>query len=227
MHRCALVSVNGGWNLLIGAATTTGGWQPVTVPSECATVWDEAAKDDCFERAGLAVIRAAPASWVGRIPAKLASTFDYFGAAPWYLHASNPDAFDERDKVTLAALEVLASRLLLLGALVACGRMEGPRELARKVAALCGAAAALTLHAWIGYVAIVACAALLGPRALAKASPVVPLTAVVILLTAAIHAVFFGSGRYGLAVVPFVAALAFVERERNSQGGKEVRRMGG
>jgi hypothetical protein len=213
MHRCALVSVNGGWNLLIGAVTTTGGWQPVAVPRECATVWDEAGKDTCFEHAGLREIGAAPASWLGRVPSKLASTFDYFGAAPWYLHASNPEAFDERAKVALAAVEVLASRLLLLGALVACGRLQGPREAWRKGVALAGAAAAVTLHAWIGYVAIVVCAALLGPRALSRASPAVSLAAVVILLTAAVHAVFFGSGRYGLAVVPFVAALAFVQRE--------------
>src|SRR5262245_11712687 len=29
MHRCALVSVNGGWNLLIGAHTESGSWAPL------------------------------------------------------------------------------------------------------------------------------------------------------------------------------------------------------
>jgi hypothetical protein len=226
MHRCALVSVNGGWNLLIGAVTTSGGWQPVPVPSECATVWDEAAKDTCFEHAGLSAIRAAPASFFARVPAKLAYTFDYFGAAPWYLHASNPAAFDDRAKVALGAVEVLASRLLLLGALVACGRLAGPNTLARKAVALAGAAAAVTLHAWIGYLSLVACAALLGARALLKAPPAVLLTAVVVLVTAAIHGVFFGSGRYGLAVVPFVAALAFVPRESEREGSQEDRKIG-
>ena len=60
MHRCALVSVNGGWNLLIGATTETGAWQPMPVPAECATVWDEAAKDACFERAAWRDIAGSP-----------------------------------------------------------------------------------------------------------------------------------------------------------------------
>jgi hypothetical protein len=38
----------------------------------------------------------------------------------------------------------------------------------------------------------------------------VPMTAAVLVATAVMHAVFFGAGRYGLVVVPFVTALAFV-----------------
>ena len=55
---------------------------------------------------------------------------------------------------------------------------------------------------------------------------IVPITAAVIVTTAVTHAVFFGSGRYGLVVVPFVAALAFVRsRERRLEGGDEIARM--
>ena len=111
MHRCALVSVNGGWNLLIGATTETGAWQPIAVPPACATVWDEAGKDACFERAAWRAIGRAPAAWAARVPAKLAATFDYFGAAPWYLHASNGLAFDARAKVRLAEVETIACSL--------------------------------------------------------------------------------------------------------------------
>jgi 4-amino-4-deoxy-L-arabinose transferase-like glycosyltransferase len=96
MHRCAMVSVNGGWNLLIGATTTSGGWQPVAVPTECATVWDEAEKDVCFGDAARRRIAGAPLAWIARAPAKLAMTFDYFGAGPWYLHASGPAAAAQR-----------------------------------------------------------------------------------------------------------------------------------
>jgi Dolichyl-phosphate-mannose-protein mannosyltransferase len=209
MHRCALVSVNEGWNLLIGAETTTGGWEPVRVPHECATVWDEAAKDVCFDRAARREIGAAPGAWLARVPAKLAQTFDYFGAAPWYLHASDPAAFDERAKVALAAVETVVCRLLLLAALVACGRLSGERGVARKIVALAGAAAAVTLHAWIGYGMLVLCVALLGGRVLAR-MPLAASAAAVVGATAALHAVFFGAGRYGLMVVPFVTALAFV-----------------
>jgi hypothetical protein len=41
--------------------------------------------------------------------------------------------------------------------------------------------------------------------------------AALVLLTAVVHAVFFGAGRYGLVVAPLVAAMAFVRAER--QGG--------
>jgi hypothetical protein len=211
MHRCALVSVNGGWNLLIGATTATGGWQPVAVPAACATVWDEAGKDACFERSAWAEIAQAPGAWIARAPAKVAMTLDYFGAAPWYLNTSNGTAFDGHAKIALGALETLASRLLLLGALVACGRMEGARRLLRKGTAFAGSVAALTLHAWLGYLAIPACIAMTGWRAVIKAPMIVPSAAGVIAATVAVHALFFGAGRYGLVVAPFVAGLAFVD----------------
>jgi len=211
MHRCALVSVNGGWNLLIGATTVSGGWEPLAAPSACATVWDEAGKDACFERAARAAIARSPGAWIARAPAKLAVTLDYFGAAPWYLHASAPDAFGDRAKTALGALETVVSRLLLLGALVAGGTMSGERPRARQIVAASGAVAALTVHGWIGYAALAGCLGLAGWRTAARAPLAVPVTAAVILLTMAIHTAFFGAGRYGLAVVPFVAALAFTD----------------
>jgi hypothetical protein len=211
MNRCALVSVNGGWNLLIGAETTNGSWQRVGVPHECATVWAEAEKDACFERAALREIARAPGAWLARAPAKLAVTLDYFGAAPWYLHASNAAAFDDRTKRIVGVIETCACALLLLGALTATAFLAGSRPLARKVVAIAGAVGAVvTMHAWIAYAAIVVCIAMAGARTVARAPLLVPYTAAVIAMTACVHAVFFGSGRYGLVVIPFVAALAFV-----------------
>jgi hypothetical protein len=211
MHRCALVSVNGGWNLLIGAQTRTGSYETLEVPPECRTVWDEAAKDMCFERAARAAIADAPLAWIARAPAKLAWTFDYFGAAPWYLHDSNAQVFDQDAKVRLGAFETIVSGLLLLGALVVCGLWPGPRATPRKVLALAGAVGAgVTLHAWIAYVALIACVASVGRRAWADGPLLLPWTAATIAATAAVHAVFFGAGRYGLVVAPLVAALAFV-----------------
>ncbi len=210
MHRCAMVSVNGGWNLLIGAQTRGGGWEAVDVPPECATVWDEAGKDACFERAGRHMMASSPAAWLARAPAKVASTLDYFGAAPWYLHASNPAAFDEGAKLRLGVLETVTCRLLLLGALFASAWLEGPRRTARLGVALVGAVAALSVHGAIGYLALALVVGLLGPRGWLRAPLVVPAGAAVVLLTAVVHAVFFGAGRYGLVVAPFVAAMALV-----------------
>jgi hypothetical protein len=209
MHRCALVSVNGGWNLLIGAQTESGAWAPVDVPEACRTVWDEAGKDACFERAARGEIARAPGAWLARAVPKLAVTFDYFGAAPWYLHLANSASFTDRAKTALGALETIASRVLLILALAAIGRYDGPRLKARRAIAIAGAIAALTVHGWIAYLALASAIALLGGD-LARAPLILPWTAAIIAETAAIHAVFFGAGRYGLVVVPFVSACAFV-----------------
>jgi hypothetical protein len=209
MHRCVFVSANGGWNLAIGTTTRTGAWEPLVVPPECATVWEEAAKDACFARAALVAIAGSPGEWIARAPAKLAATFDYFGAAPWYLHESNPEAFRAPAKEALGAVETVACRLLLIAALVACARLDGPRRRARAIVAAVGAAAALTEHGWLGYLAVPACVALAGPASVSFAPAIVPLASGAIVATACVHAVLFGAGRYGLAVAPFVAGLAF------------------
>lgn len=208
MQRCALVSVNGGWNLLIGSQTREGGWAEVVVPPPCRNVWSEAGKDVCFEHAAREAILADPMRWLGRVPAKLAQTFDYIGASPWYMHLSNADAFDEHAKVVHGSIETFATRVLLAVALFAGARLPGPRQRARIVAACVGLAFALTVHAWIAYLALAGVLFLRGRRALLEGGLLAPWTATLIVVTAATHAVFFGAGRYGLVVLPFVGALA-------------------
>lgn len=210
MHRCALVSVNGGWNLLIGAQTTNGAWQEVQPPAACRTVWDEAAKDDCFAREAKIEIARAPGAWLARVPTKLGATFDYLGAAAWYLHLANAGAFPQRAKEALGVVDTLVSRLSLLAALGVVGWAGGPRRIVRIAAVAVGALFACTLHGWIGYLALAGAILAWGPTYLARAPILVAWTAVLILLTAATHAVFFGAGRYGLVVVPFVTALPFL-----------------
>jgi hypothetical protein len=210
MHQCALVSVNGGWNLLIGAQTTNGAWQPVDVPAACRTVWGEAAKDRCFADAAGGVIAGAPFAWLARIPAKVAVTFDYFGAGPWYLHDANRAAFGDDAKLALGVVETVVSSVFLLAALGGVALAPGPRRRARIAIAAGGIVCALAfLHGAIAYLALAVAILVLGPRYLARAPLVLPWTAVVVLVTAATHAVFFGAGRYGLVVVPFVTALAW------------------
>ena len=214
MERCSLVSVNGGWNLAIGTQTDTGGWQEIAVPDACRTVFQEAAKDECFGREAKRVIAAAPIRWLRRAPAKLRMTFDYFGAAPWYLHTANAERFPYDAKVMLGAIETLASRLLLLGALVTLLRMRVVPEprlpWLRRGLALVGLVACVLVAGTVGYLALALGILALGWRALNRAPLVASFSAAVILATAMTHAVFFGSGRYGIVVVPFVTALAFV-----------------
>jgi 4-amino-4-deoxy-L-arabinose transferase-like glycosyltransferase len=217
MDKCALVSVNGGWNLAIGTQTENGGWHEIVVPEACKEVFQEAAKDECFGREARKVIAENPIGWLRRAPAKLRATFDYFGAAPWYLHTANASRFPYGAKVGLGALETLVSRLLLAAALVTIFRWPSPDDrlrLARRVLAGIGLVASVLVPGAIAYLALAASIAALGFERLSRAEAVVPLTGAVIVATAATHAVFFGAGRYGIVVVPFVTALAFV---RNRQ----------
>ena len=210
MERCALVSVNGGWNLAIGTQTTGGGWQEMVVPDACKEVFAEAQKDECFGRAAEETIARDPLGWLARAPAKLRVTFDYFGAAPWYLHAANAERFPYRAKVVLGTIETIVSRLLLLAALITARSLDGPRRLFREAATGFGLIACFLAAGAMGYLALALALVLLGPRELSRLPRIVPVTAAVIVATAVLHAVFFGAGRYGLVVVPFVAALAFV-----------------
>jgi len=210
MGRYALVSVNGGWNLLIGTEPAAQGtWAPLEVPDACKTVWDEAAKDTCFERAARERIAADPWTWLALVPKKLGATFDYAGAAPWYLHASNGAAFDDDAKVALGITETVYERLALLLALLgAARRAPAERGLAARLVALAGAPFALLPTAWPAYGAL-ALAWL--TRAPAPRTRGVAAAGLVVLGTLATHAVFFGAGRYALVVFPLVTGLGLAE----------------
>jgi hypothetical protein len=106
-------------------------------------------------------------------------TFDYFGGAPWYLHASAPAVFGDRAKTCLGAVETIVSRVFLLMALLACARLESARPRATRGVLALGGLAALTWHAWPGYIAIPVALALAGSRAMVRAPFAAPVVAVV------------------------------------------------
>ena len=115
-------------------------------------------------------------------PAKLRVTFDYFGAAPWYLHTANAERFPYSAKVALGAIETLASRLLLAAALVTLFRMRVPgaspvqrtASRVRKALAVVGLVACVLVPGTVGYLALAAAILALGWRALDRAPLVVP-----------------------------------------------------
>jgi hypothetical protein len=216
MDRCAFVSVNGGWNLLIGAQTNDGAWTELVAPPSCQEVWSEAAKDSCFEREARAQIANDPIAWIARVPKKLSATFDYFGAAPWYLHDSNPSALTDRGKLALGVIETIASRVTLIFALVLVARKLGKRRRARIVIAAIAIAFACSRIAWPSYAALALVLLLLGDDLLEDDSLVFSFAPIVIAATIAIHSIFFGAGRYGLVVVPFVTMLAFARSKSES-----------
>jgi len=208
MDRCVGISANLGWNLLIGSVPEANGtFVPITgdnVPVECRTVFGEAEKDACFTRASVAAIAARPLRWVALAPEKLSHTFDYCGAAGWYLHASNPGGFPERAKVVLGIAETAWQRILMVMALAAVAVGAGPWRRARQLSAGVGVIALLTPSAWIGYLAL-GLGALL-PRSGPRAGFL--LVGLAIAATALTHAVFFGAGRYSLPLFALTALLA-------------------
>ncbi|MDI1430484.1 glycosyltransferase family 39 protein [Polyangium sorediatum] len=211
MNRCALVSVNGGWNLLIGAdPASTGAWSPIKVPDACREVWDEAGKDACFGRAATLYITEHPGAWLSLVPRKLAATFDYCGAAGWYLHESNGAACGDRCKLGLGVVETVYERGVLGLALLGLARAAAEsraRRLATRAVVGVGLVFLFLVHAWVAYAALVV-AALFGGRTLLR-GPVLPAAAVTVLgATLLTHAVFFGAGRYGLVTFPLLAGMA-------------------
>lgn len=209
MNACVLVSANAGWNLFIGAAEgATGTFVPLErlgVPAECRTVWGEADKDACFGAAARRRISTEPVAWASLVPAKLAATFDYAGAAGWYLHTSNPTAFSETAKAALGVAETLWQRLILLASLVAAARASGPRVRARRAISALSAVPLVLRAAWLSHIGLLVVLSLLGRRVLRSPYGVVGAT---LLSTVVIHAVFFGGGRYSLVCFPMLGALA-------------------
>lgn len=210
LESCVFVSANGGWNLFIGTAPEgRGGWvalETIGVPEECKTVFAEAAKDHCFGRAGLRRILAAPVRWLALAPRKLMMTFEYSGAAAYYLNASNGAAFGDDAKTSLGAVETIYQRVLTVLALLGLARLPGPRARARRGLGILGSVGLFLPLAWVSHLVLCLSAALLGSASLRH--PAALAAAALVATTAATHAVFFGAGRYGLVVFAVVAALA-------------------
>lgn len=231
MGKCALVSYNGGWNLLIGAdAESTGAWSPIKVPVECREVWDEAGKDECFGRAAVRYIARNPGDWIALVPRKLAATFDYCGAAGWYLHESNAEDCGDRCKFVLGAAETIYERvLLLLGLVWACKDSWRLRQLRkpsflhvfRLLLLIVGLVFFVQTHVWVTYVAFFV-AALLRGRELLRGPVLATCAVIVVGMTAFVHAVFFGAGRYGMVTFPLLAGAAILAFARNDAAAGEV-----
>lgn len=218
MGRCGL-SFNGGWNLLIGSEPGgDGGWAEVQVPPACREVWDEAGKDACFGRAARARIAADPVRFVRLAPRKLAATFDYAGAGPWWLAESRPDRVGSTAKTVLAVVETVFERLLLVACALAVARAR-PRRAVGRLAVVVAVVAALQVHAWIAFLALTGAIAALGLR---RPPLAFPAAGIAILATVVVHAAFFGAGRYQLVLFPLLAAVAaLVFAPRGALGAPE------
>lgn len=216
MERCVFVSANGGWNLLIGTFPEgKGSWVELSgerVPPRCRHVYQEAEKDRCFGDAAVSRIVDAPATWLRLIPAKLRATFEYSAAAEPHLQEAG--ALSGVAGAWLRSLEYAHQRLLSLLALT--GAWWAARQRAGKRSpwvlvgiALVGALGFLGGSAPVGWAVFVGLC-FFGGRVIW--SPAGFFAWGTLASTAAVYAVFFGAGRYGLpvwyAIGPF-AALGF------------------
>jgi hypothetical protein len=136
------------------------------------------------------------------------------------LHESNPEAFDADSKRRLGVVETICERVLYLGALAAAALADGPRRTARRIVSAVSGLSFLGLHGYLGVVGVLVALALRGKRLFE--GPVLPAaTFFALLATAAVHAVFFGSGRYSMVVFPLVTGLAFAWPPRAELEGKD------
>jgi hypothetical protein len=212
MGRCAFVSVNGGWNLLIGTdARGKGGWAPLEVPRECREVFDEAGKDRCFREAAKRIIADNPRGWLSLAPGKLRATFDYCGAGGWYLHQSNPTAFGDRAKLSLGTIETAYERALL--ALAFVGLLPHRRQTragawAMRCLALLGIALSVSPWGWLAHITLMTALAL--SLVQKRWRPVWAATFATLASLALVHAAFFGGGRYQLPALPLLTALGAI-----------------
>ncbi len=135
MDGCAFVSTNGGWNLAIGALTTTGRFQTLKSQDGCPVVSGQVQQDRCWADVGRKAIRADPKRWLGMIPKKLGHTYDHESFAIEYLREANPAAWPEDRRVAgRALLSTFHRALLVLAAFAVVGLPLAPRRRREEVA---------------------------------------------------------------------------------------------
>jgi 4-amino-4-deoxy-L-arabinose transferase-like glycosyltransferase len=218
MDGCALVSTNGGWNLAIGAITTTGRFQTLRGKDGCPVVTGQVQQDDCWADVGWKKIKEAPLAWLSLAPKKLSQTFDHESFAIEYMREADPGAWPEQRRE--AARGLLTTAHLALLALAALSVVAVPFGRLRKaeqywqggvLALLSGLIFYGTLAEqhpfhWLMVVApVIAFLPLPGRPYLGAVGRMAMAT---IGITALTHVVFFGEDRYHLFLSPLLCLLA-------------------
>jgi hypothetical protein len=218
MDGCALVSTNGGWNLAIGAITTTGRFQTLRGKDGCPVVTGQVQQDDCWAGVGWRKIREAPFHWVSLAPKKLAQTFDHESFAIEYVREADPGAWPDsrreaaRGLLTTAHLALLAAAALSMVA-TPLGRLKKDEQywqigLLVLLSALLFYGIADDQHPfhWLIVLAPVLAFAPIPGRPYVGAVGRMAMAAIAI--TALTHVVFFGEDRYHLFLSPLLCLLA-------------------
>jgi hypothetical protein len=224
MDRCAVVSTNAGWNLVIGSAPgATGKFEFLVghTPEGGPTCEEggQVAQDRCWWRYGLSIIRRDFARWLSLVPAKLHYTLD----AEWfpinYLREARPDLVSASMHVVVGKfLTAMQWALCIVAALAALGRPRARRDRFVPYAVqLVFLAGTLALAAWaidrseprVWPLGVLACVVpFLALPGRPKREPVEFAIAAIVLTTLLTHVVFFGEDRYHLVATPALLLLA-------------------
>jgi 4-amino-4-deoxy-L-arabinose transferase-like glycosyltransferase len=218
MDGCALVSTNGGWNLAIGALTTTGRFQTLRASDGCPVVTGQVQQDKCWGRVGWSIIEADPTAWVAKMPLKLAQTYDHESFPVEYLHEASPDDWPEERREAgrqlLTAFHWLLMTIAALGPISLITQMHRRTSFATQSVLLLGAAGYASycfanpehpFSALIFMAPIIAALPFPGRLSLGPAGRYLYWLLFSVSLT---HAVFFGEDRYHLVISPILCVLA-------------------
>ena len=219
MDGCALVSTNGGWNLAIGALTTTGRFQTLRAVDGCPVVTGQVQQDRCWAEVGYNTIAKDPRHYLSLIPKKLAQTYDHESFPIEYLRESDPDGWPESRRVAGRALLTAFHQMLLVMAALGLIALPSPRRVG-------GAGTVLQSTLLLGVLGFTAFAVLGDEHPFWILAAALPLLALLrlpgaprlsaveqfllgfIFVTTLTHAVFFGDDRYHFVVTPAFAILA-------------------
>jgi 4-amino-4-deoxy-L-arabinose transferase-like glycosyltransferase len=219
LDGCALVSTNGGWNLAIGAITTTGRFHTLRASDGCAVVTGQVQQDDCWRKVGQERILQNPWRWLGLIPKKLEQTYNHESFAVEYLHEADPSVWTEPRRVAGRDFLTFFHRLLLvaaaLGAVSALHWVKPPPwddavQIGVGVVIMMFAtfAAAREDHAFYWLPALLPLVAILPLPGRPTLGPAGRYLLGLLAATTVTHAIFFGEDRYHLIVTPVLCLLA-------------------
>lgn len=218
MDGCALISTNGGWNLAIGALTTTGRFRTLRADDGCPIVTGQVQQDRCWAEVGARTIARDPLHFVSLVPKKLAQTYDHESFPVEYLREAAPELWPENRRVAGRELFTLFHWLLVAAA--ALSPIALVTSVRRRISSRTQATLLLSMAAYIsfcfasldhpffGLVVMTPLLAALPFPGRPTAGPGGRFLYVLLAFTTLTHAVFFGEDRYHLVITPVLCILA-------------------
>jgi hypothetical protein len=132
LDGCALVSLNGGSNLWIGAdPSASGTYRDLRIGEACLRVRGEVAKDRCFGRLAMERIRAHPLAWLALAPLKVGHLLGYEATPVSYLRHATRQRLFGRSSVLWFAIMTAYHWVILALAIAGAASLRGedrPRE---------------------------------------------------------------------------------------------------